>query len=115
MALRNLRNGIVRVSFDYAIVLHQRGQIEEAEAAYRQILVAKPSHAGALHLLGVIRQQQGSHEDAVELIVRAITLMPTVAIYYSNYGAALLSLGRLSEAETSFDLNRSSPMKHTIR
>ena len=44
---------------DTAIKLHQHGWVEEAEQAYREILAAEPNHAGAMHLLGVIRQQQG--------------------------------------------------------
>ena len=56
----------------------------------------------ALHLLGVIRQQQGRHAEACELIGRAIEADPGKAVYRNNYGAALLSLDRPDEAEASF-------------
>ena len=58
--------------FDEALRLHQNGQLAEAEAAYLEILATEPSHPGSLHLLGVIRQQQGRHEEALELVGRAI-------------------------------------------
>jgi Tfp pilus assembly protein PilF len=90
------------VLLDNAIKLHQEGQIEDAEQAYREILAAEPNHPGALHLLGVIRQQQGRHEEALGLIGRAIKLKPDVAVYHNNYGAALLSLQRLAEAKEGF-------------
>ncbi len=87
---------------DIAIKLHQSGDIDAAERAYRKILAAKPSEPGALHLLGVIRQQQGRHEEAVELIGQAIAINPNQAVYQNNYGAALYSLGRYADAKASF-------------
>ena len=91
-----------RGCFDDALRLHQEGHIEEADAAYQEVLAAQPNHPGGLHLLGVIRQQQGRHREAVELIGRAIEVNPAKAVYRNNYGAALLSLDRLEEAEASF-------------
>ena len=58
-------------SLTTAIELHQRGRIDEAERAYRDILNAEPNNTGASHLLGVIRHQQGRHEEAMDLIGRA--------------------------------------------
>jgi hypothetical protein len=55
-------------SFEKAIQLHQSGQTAAAEAAYTQILAARPDHAGALHMPGVVRQQQGRNAEALELI-----------------------------------------------
>ena len=88
-------------SLDGAIKLHQNGRVDEAEAAYLQILAAESNHPAVLHLLGVIRQQQGRHEDALQLIGRAIESKPNAAIYHSNYGAALLSLQRFAKARDS--------------
>ena len=51
-----------------AVLRHQAGRLEEAEALYRQILAAQPEHAAALQLLGLIAHQAGRHEVAVELI-----------------------------------------------
>jgi predicted O-linked N-acetylglucosamine transferase (SPINDLY family) len=89
-------------SFDDALRLHRQGRLDEAERAYRQILGQQPEHAGALHLLGVVRQQRDDPETALELIGRAIAVNPGKAVYRNNYGAALLSLGRYGEALESF-------------
>ena len=89
-------------SFDEALALHQSGRIAEAEAIYRQVLEQQPDHPGALHLLGVVRQQQGDYAAALELIGRAIAINPRKAVYRNNYGAALQSLGRHEEAAESF-------------
>ncbi len=56
---------------------HDRaGRLPDAEVAYRRVLAADPEHPGALHLLGVVADQVGKHEVAVELIRRAITKKP---------------------------------------
>jgi Tfp pilus assembly protein PilF len=86
-----------------ALELHNKGLIAEAESVYLQILADDSKHPGALHLLGVIRQQQGRHEEALELIGRAIAVNPAKAVYHNNYGAALLSLQRFAEAQASFE------------
>jgi len=82
--------------------LHQAGRLAEAEAAYRQVLDAEPKHADSLHLLGVAATQRGQHEQAVELIGRAIAENGAMAPYHSNLGTSLRSLGRLAEAEASY-------------
>ena len=88
--------------FDEALTLHQSGRIAEAEKIYRSILQQQPDHPGASHLLGVIRQQQGDYQAALDLIGRAIAINPNKAVYRNNYGAVLLSLERFAEAEESF-------------
>ena len=84
------------------IQVHQAGQLPEAEAIYRQILDIEPDHADANHLLGVIADQVGRHEIAVQLISKAIKKNPIDAAYHCNLGNALHELGRLDEAVASY-------------
>ena len=58
--------------FNEALAHHQAGRLPEAEQLYRQILALEPRHADSLHLLGVLAQQVGRHDIALELIGRAI-------------------------------------------
>jgi tetratricopeptide (TPR) repeat protein len=60
------------------------GRLQEAEQILRQILHAKPNHAHAIHLLGVIAHQAGQPVLARELIGKAIVLDPNVALFHSN-------------------------------
>jgi len=85
-----------------ALEHHQAGRLPEAEALYRQILQADPSHADALHLLGVIAFQLGQHEIALQTIGEAIRLKPGQAAFHSNLGEAYRRLGRSAEAIASF-------------
>ena len=96
--------------------LHQSGRLAEAEAAYRQVLEAEPRHADSLHLLGVTATQRGNHDEAVNLIGRAIAENGQMAPYHSNLGTSLRSLGRFAEAETCYrraiELKRDYPDAH---
>ncbi|MES2602488.1 MAG: GNAT family N-acetyltransferase [Pseudomonadota bacterium] len=82
---------------------HQRGQIAEAEKAYRAILEAEPKHADAMYLLGIALLQQHKYEAAEQQLRLAIGLQPNVAMLHYNRGLALQQLGRHEDALTSFD------------
>jgi len=85
-----------------AIEWHKRGEFGAAERAYREILAAAPDNPDMLHLLGVVRFQQGDAETAAELIARAIGQKCSNGEYFANLGAALQKLGRISEAESAY-------------
>ncbi len=86
-----------------ATALHQRGQIAEAENAYRAILKADPNQFDAAYLLGVIFLQQHKFESAERQIGLAIRLQPNVAATHYNRGVALTFLDRQEEALASFN------------
>lgn len=81
-----------------AIEMHQTGQLTTAARMYQQLLAKDTEHADALHLLGVLRHQQGDHAKAVELIIRAIALRPSVAAFHANLAEAYRALGQLERA-----------------
>jgi Flp pilus assembly protein TadD len=81
-----------------ATLLHQAGQLNQAEAQYQEILQIDPSHADALHLLGVIACQRGQYERGLELILTAVTFSPHRSDYHSTMGNALSGLKRWTEA-----------------
>ena len=82
---------------DQAMAHHQAGRLGEAERLYVQVLVTEPTNPDALHLLGVIRQQQGDHLASIGLIERAIAARPA-AHYYCNLANALTGAGRAADA-----------------
>jgi tetratricopeptide (TPR) repeat protein len=85
------------------LALHRAGRLAEAEGLYRQILAVEPDHADSLHLVGVIAQQNGRHDIALDLIGRAIARNDRVALFHCNMGVVLRSLGRLDDAVAHFD------------
>jgi protein O-GlcNAc transferase len=81
---------------------HERGELPQAEALYRQVLALEPTHPDALHLLGLIAYQAGRFDVAVDLMTRAIQQRGDVPHFHSNLGAALKEQGRIQEAVNHF-------------
>ncbi len=81
-----------------AVSYHQAGRLAEAKRSYLEILSRERNNAVALHLLGVIRCQEGDAGQAIELIGNAIALKPDYAEAHNNLGNALRDQGRLKEA-----------------
>ena len=90
-------------ALEQAKLLHQTGRIAEAEAAYRSVLARDPNQFDALHLLGLIRYQQGRSQEAHDLLSKAVKLKPRSPRALSVWMAALLALNRLEEALTVCD------------
>ena len=89
--------------FQQALNLHQRGQLNEAEDGYRTILRAYPEHPDCKHFLGVLRFQQGRHEEALKHISAALKVQPNNISALANYAFVLISIGRFDQALASYD------------
>src|SRR3977135_2681922 len=57
-----------------AAELQQQGRLAEAERIYAAIVACMPDHFDALHLLGVLRQEQRRPAEALSLIAAALRL-----------------------------------------
>ncbi|HTR07895.1 MAG TPA: tetratricopeptide repeat protein [Paraburkholderia sp.] len=88
--------------FVRAYAAHRDGRLDDAERGYRATLDADPVHVDALHLLGVLRHQQGQHAEAADLVRRAVALRPDDAALQLNLGNALKALGELDGAIERF-------------
>ena len=75
------------------VAAHQAGDLSTAADAYAFILAVQPNNADALHLMGLIKAQQGLSEDAVRLIRSAIDVNSGIALYHANLGRALRGMG----------------------
>jgi tetratricopeptide (TPR) repeat protein len=84
-----------------AMELHQTGQLLSAARLYQQVLAQEEENADALHLLGVLRHQQGDHARAIELIRRAIALRPSVPAFHANLAEAYRASGKFDRAAGS--------------
>jgi tetratricopeptide (TPR) repeat protein len=81
-----------------ALKLHQGGQLSRAARVYEQVLAFAPEEPDALHLLGVLRHQQGEHRDAIDLISRAAALRPNFADFHVNLAEAYRAAGKFDLA-----------------
>jgi predicted O-linked N-acetylglucosamine transferase (SPINDLY family) len=83
--------------------LHQRGELEQAERIYREVLARAPGDFDALQLLGMLEGERGNPAGALEWLRRAAGVNPRDALVHSNVGVALMELKRPAEALASFD------------
>lgn len=86
-------------AFHRALTLHQGGNAQAAQAAYRQLLAHDPSHADALNNLALLSKQAGDKAEAETLYRRSLAARPAHPEVCSNLGVLLMELGRLDEAE----------------
>jgi tetratricopeptide (TPR) repeat protein len=86
-----------------AYELDQRGQLDEAIAAYRRLIAVEPENSDALHLLGVALARKSRLHEALELLCAAARLQPDNPYIQINLGNALSELKRDAEAVTALD------------
>lgn len=96
-----------------AFAYHAHYLIDEAAPCYRQVIAFEPSHAGAWFHLARIAARRGDHEGAIDLLDRSIAHEASYGPAQWQRGFWLLQLGRLDEAEPSFqraiELDASDP------
>jgi tetratricopeptide (TPR) repeat protein len=99
----------VDASFNEALALHERGDIQAAVERYSRILQQEPEHAGALHFAGLSQYQAGQPSSGLELMWRSVKLVDQEPEFFSNISAASWSAGRYDEgrwaAEKALALN----------
>ncbi len=93
-----LTHAAIPDAIQLALKHHQKGELQQAEAIYRQVLQVDTDNADALHLLGVIAIQHGQNEIAVGLIEKAININQAVPLYHNNAGNAYRALNKPDEA-----------------
>ena len=78
------------------------GELDQAEALYRDLLADEPEDAMAHHMLGLIAHQRGDLEAAQGLITRALALQPDSAHAQQNLGIVQQKLGDAAGAAASY-------------
>src|SRR3989338_671604 len=81
-----------------AVALHQAGNLDEAELAYKALLATRPDNCDALHYLGLISFQKHRYSDAISLIGAAIRINSRVPAFHCNLGNAYRALGQLDRS-----------------
>ncbi|MGD0434070.1 MAG: tetratricopeptide repeat protein, partial [Acetobacteraceae bacterium] len=71
-----------------ALAHHGSGQLDLAEAGYRDVLRRDPQEPDALNLLGLVLQDRGNLDESIALIKRALDIVP-------DFPEALVNLARV--------------------
>jgi predicted O-linked N-acetylglucosamine transferase (SPINDLY family) len=93
----------LQLKMQQAVQCHQRGDWQQAQTLYEEILSEQPGHFDALHLLGVIAAHCGDSQRAVELIDKALEIDAHNAVAHFNRGTALQARRRWHAAVASYD------------
>ena len=96
-----------------ALRLIHAGQLPQADALCREVLVSEPKNFNALQLLGHVALQRADYPAAVQWLCAARTVNAANASLYSNLAVALLALRRpdeaLAQCDTALALNPRLP------
>ena len=79
------------------------GNFSGAEIIYKNILDKIPENIDALHLLGLIKYQEGKNKEAIELIEKAISIRGDIAIFHGNLGMVYDSIGDENKSIKEFE------------
>jgi tetratricopeptide (TPR) repeat protein len=78
---------------DHAARHLAQGDFDGAGNIAESILLARPSDADALHILGLVRAQHGQYSEAVALLQRSLQSVPRQPQVQLNLGKALGAMG----------------------
>jgi tetratricopeptide (TPR) repeat protein len=85
-----------------ALKFHQAGDLPQAERIYREVLLLDPNQGDALNLLGVLANQMGQPETAIDLLSRAVAAHPHEPEFHSTLAAAYTATGDVASAITHY-------------
>jgi tetratricopeptide (TPR) repeat protein len=83
--------------------VHERGELEEAERLYADILRRNPRHFDALHLLAMLNYQRGRLDAAERLLRAALAVDGARADAHTDLGLILLAMARFEDALAAHD------------
>jgi tetratricopeptide (TPR) repeat protein len=102
----NLTPSLDRASIEalreHAFLLHERGELLDAERSYREVLERSPDDLEVMHALGALGIQNRQYESALRLlrvVVRSVQSGPI----YADLGNACSGLSRFEEAVLHYD------------
>jgi tetratricopeptide (TPR) repeat protein len=96
------------------LAIHQRGDLDGAERAYRAALTLESEHPLALHYLGIVHHQRGRHAEALPLLERSSVLKPSEPEFHNNAGLVLAALDRNDAAIAAYRRTLERKPDHAI-
>lgn len=77
----------------------QAGNLNEAEAIYREIVKRQPHDADTLNNLGLLAHQRGAENKAGDYLTKALAINASNPLYVNNLGLVRKAEGKSEEAE----------------
>lgn len=86
-----------------ALALEQEGKIEEAQAAWKSLLITQPNSAEAYAHLALLEARQEHYQEAIPHYRKALALNPQTPNLKLNLGLSLFKAGELKETIQIFE------------
>lgn len=93
----------INEAFQLAIQHHQRGDFEQAEHIYREILNVQPANVHCYNNLGIILENKGQLDEAINSYQKALQIDPAFVRAYYNLGTVLTKKYQFYEAIQCFE------------
>lgn len=88
-----LRSDDANLVFNAALAYQYAGELASAEAQWRAVLAKSPDDADALSSLGSVLADEKKYDDAIQVLLRAISIKPEEKIYFRQLGAVYSKAG----------------------
>ena len=95
-------NPMIVADLQRALALQQAGNLDAAAELCQRVIQKAPREADPLHVLGLIRKQQGQAVEAEKFLRASIEKAPRRANFHANLGNLLSNLQRFGEAEQCY-------------
>ena len=86
-----------------AVALHNQGELDEAEAIYRQVLAVDEKNFYALNFYGCICREKKRLDEGIDLLGRAVSLQPGNPDAVYNLGNVFKDAERWDEAISCYE------------
>ena len=109
-----VQDSFQRNNFTYGVAFYQHGYIEEAVAAFEQVVAAKADDPDAYYNLGTLNLRKKDFEAARKYLEMALKLRPDYPEAWNNLGMIAAHSGRANEAVTDFQKSLELRPRYTI-
>ena len=86
-----------------AVALHNQGELDRAEAIYRQVLAVDANNFFALNFSGCICREKKRFDEGIDLLSRAVSLQPGNPDAVYNLGNVFKDAERLDDAISCYE------------
>ena len=90
-------------NFALALQNHKKNNLQIAKKLYKETLKSSPYYEGVHSNLGILYNQLGEHQKAMNCYEKAIKIQPNNSAAYNNLGNTLKELGEYQKAISSYE------------
>ena len=106
----------IKKEFHLALGFHQNGKLKDAKLSYEKILSVEPDHFDTLHLIGMVENQSGNYQIAIQYLQKALSINQNIDFVFNNLGEIYLNISDYESALLNFnkalDLNKNYEKAH---